>query len=101
MVQTGDPTGTGKGGQSIYGAPFPDEVRQTLKVGDVFYVDGITVLTGVQFNTRGIVAMANAGPDTNKSQVGVPTPLVAYPNSSSSPTPSRPRWMVSTRSSAV
>ncbi|RSH83582.1 Peptidyl-prolyl cis-trans isomerase cyp10 [Apiotrichum porosum] len=51
MVQTGDPTGTGKGGQSIYGAPFPDEVRQTLK-----------------FNTRGIVAMANAGPDTNKSQ---------------------------------
>lgn len=33
MVQTGDPTGTGKGGQSAFGAPFPDEVRQTLKVG--------------------------------------------------------------------
>lgn len=32
MVQTGDPTGTGKGGQSIWGAPFPDEVRATLKV---------------------------------------------------------------------
>ncbi|KAF9478320.1 cyclophilin-like protein [Pholiota conissans] len=51
MVQTGDPAGTGKGGQSIWGAPFADEVRSTLK-----------------FNTRGVVAMANSGPDTNKSQ---------------------------------
>ncbi|EKM78819.1 hypothetical protein AGABI1DRAFT_114396 [Agaricus bisporus var. burnettii JB137-S8] len=51
MVQTGDPSGTGKGGQSIWGASFPDEIRSTLK-----------------FNARGIVAMANAGPDTNKSQ---------------------------------
>jgi cyclophilin family peptidyl-prolyl cis-trans isomerase len=32
MVQTGDPTGTGKGGQSIWGKPFPDEIRSTLKV---------------------------------------------------------------------
>ncbi|WVQ79527.1 peptidyl-prolyl cis-trans isomerase-like 3 [Cryptococcus sp. DSM 104549] len=51
MVQGGDPTGTGKGGQSIWGRPFADEVRQTLR-----------------FNTRGVVAMANAGPDTNKAQ---------------------------------
>ncbi|KXN86058.1 Peptidyl-prolyl cis-trans isomerase-like 3, partial [Leucoagaricus sp. SymC.cos] len=51
MVQTGDPSGSGKGGQSIWGAPFPDEIRSTLK-----------------FNTRGIVAMANSGPDSNKSQ---------------------------------
>ncbi|KAK1923845.1 cyclophilin-like domain-containing protein [Papiliotrema laurentii] len=51
MIQGGDPNGTGKGGQSIWGAPFPDEIRQTLR-----------------FNTRGIVAMANGGPDTNKSQ---------------------------------
>ncbi|KAH7106269.1 cyclophilin-type peptidyl-prolyl cis-trans isomerase [Auriculariales sp. MPI-PUGE-AT-0066] len=51
MVQTGDPTGTGKGGQSIWGRPFEDEVRSTLK-----------------FNARGIVAMANNGPDSNKSQ---------------------------------
>lgn len=34
MVQTGDPTGTGKGGQSIWGAPFPDEVKATLKVSE-------------------------------------------------------------------
>jgi len=51
MVQTGDPSGTGKGGESIWGGPYADEVRSTLK-----------------FNARGIVAMANSGPDTNKSQ---------------------------------
>ena len=33
MAQTGDPTGTGKGGQSIFGKPFADEIRSTLKVG--------------------------------------------------------------------
>lgn len=33
MVQTGDPGGTGKGGQSIWGGGFADEIRQTLKVG--------------------------------------------------------------------
>jgi len=53
IIQTGDPTGTGKGGQSIWGATFPDEIRSTLK-----------------FNSRGVVAMANSGnvPDSNKSQ---------------------------------
>lgn len=52
LTQTGDPTGTGKGGESIWGAPFEDEIRPTLK-----------------FNARGIVAMANSAPNTNKSQV--------------------------------
>ncbi|EGO25081.1 cyclophilin-type peptidyl-prolyl cis-trans isomerase [Serpula lacrymans var. lacrymans S7.9] len=51
MAQAGDPTGSGKGGQSIWGKPFADEIRSTLK-----------------FNARGMVAMANSGPDTNKSQ---------------------------------
>ncbi|KAK0446244.1 cyclophilin-like protein [Armillaria borealis] len=43
MIQTGDPAGTGKGGQSIWGKPFSDEIRSTLK-----------------FNARGMVAMANS-----------------------------------------
>ncbi|EJU04781.1 cyclophilin-like protein [Dacryopinax primogenitus] len=53
MIQGGDPTGTGKGGQSIWGKPFADEIRSTLKAS---------------FNNRGVVAMANSGPDTNKAQ---------------------------------
>nr|KAJ3418526.1 Peptidyl-prolyl cis-trans isomerase cyp10 [Polyrhizophydium stewartii] len=32
MVQTGDPTGTGKGGSSIWGGKFEDEIKPTLKV---------------------------------------------------------------------
>ena len=44
MVQGGDPTGTGKGGQSIYGGAFPDEFHSRIK-----------------FSHRGIVAMANDG----------------------------------------
>jgi peptidyl-prolyl cis-trans isomerase-like 3 len=53
MVQTGDPSGSGKGGTSIYGggAPFADEIKSILKHSE-----------------RGVVAMANKGPDTNLSQ---------------------------------
>jgi len=32
MIQTGDPSGSGKGGQSLWGQPFQDEIRSTLKV---------------------------------------------------------------------
>ncbi|KAE9419116.1 hypothetical protein Angca_004210, partial [Angiostrongylus cantonensis] len=51
VVQTGDPTGTGKGGNSIWGGPFEDELSTELK-----------------HSGRGIVSMANNGPNTNKSQ---------------------------------
>ncbi|XP_020694681.1 peptidyl-prolyl cis-trans isomerase CYP18-2 isoform X2 [Dendrobium catenatum] len=51
MVQGGDPTGTGRGGESIYGTKFEDEIRSELKH------------TGA-----GIISMANAGPNTNGSQ---------------------------------
>ncbi|XP_072280322.1 peptidyl-prolyl cis-trans isomerase-like 1 [Pyxicephalus adspersus] len=52
MVQGGDPTGTGRGGGSIYdGKHFADEIHGDLK-----------------FTGAGILAMANAGPDTNGSQ---------------------------------
>ncbi|KAL8152944.1 hypothetical protein V2J09_010704 [Rumex salicifolius] len=51
IVQGGDPTGTGRGGESIYGAKFEDEINRELKH------------TGA-----GILSMANAGPNTNGSQ---------------------------------
>lgn len=52
MVQGGDPTGTGKGGESIYGGTFSDEFHSRLR-----------------FNHRGLVACANAGsPNSNGSQ---------------------------------
>ncbi|KAI9809163.1 MAG: cytochrome P450 monooxygenase 4 [Sarcosagium campestre] len=51
MVQGGDPTGKGKGGESIWGGTFEDEVRPALR-----------------HNARGIVSMANRGAGTNGSQ---------------------------------
>lgn len=48
MVQGGDPTGTGRGGTSIYGDKFADEISKELR-----------------FVGAGIVAMANSGPNTN------------------------------------
>ncbi|GET17989.1 peptidylprolyl isomerase [Ligilactobacillus agilis] len=50
MIQGGDPTGTGMGGQSLWGTPFEDEFSNEL------------------FNIRGALSMANAGPATNGSQ---------------------------------
>ncbi|KAJ3286060.1 Peptidyl-prolyl cis-trans isomerase cyp8 [Rhizoclosmatium sp. JEL0117] len=50
MVQTGDPTGTGRGGKSVYGHTFGDEFK------------------GLSHNERGILSMANRGKDTNSSQ---------------------------------
>lgn len=50
MIQGGDPTGTGMGGESIYGEKFEDEFSEYA------------------FNIRGALSMANAGPNTNGSQ---------------------------------
>lgn len=56
MVQGGDPTGTGAGGESIWKKPFKDEFK-----------------SGVVFDKAGILAMANAGPKTNGSQFFITT----------------------------
>lgn len=50
MIQGGDPTGTGRGGESIYGHSFEDEFDLSAR------------------NYRGALSMANAGPNTNGSQ---------------------------------
>lgn len=50
MIQGGDPTGTGTGGESIWGEAFEDEFDESLHP------------------YRGALAMANSGPDTNGSQ---------------------------------
>ena len=70
IVQTGDPTGTGKGGQSIWGSTFPDEIRSTLKVSIGPSAYPLQSNLFLQFNSRGVVAMANSGnvSDSNKSQ---------------------------------
>lgn len=36
MIQGGDPTGTGRGGTSIWGRKFNDEIRESLKVSMLF-----------------------------------------------------------------
>jgi peptidylprolyl isomerase len=60
MIQGGDPTGTGTGGDSLWGEPFADEVSEQLV-----------------FDRPGLLAMANSGANSNKSQFFItvkPTP---------------------------
>src|ERR687884_777269 len=55
MIQGGDPTGTGRGGESAWGGRFNDEINRSSELYRGPYA-------------RGTVAMANAGPNTNGSQ---------------------------------
>ena len=56
MLQGGDPTGTGRGGESLWGGTFEDEINPS-----------------VSFDRKGLLAMANAGPNTNGSQFFITT----------------------------
>ncbi len=63
MVQGGDPTGTGRGGESLWGRSFEDEFSPSYT-----------------FNKPGILAMANAGPGTNGSQFFITTAATPWLN---------------------
>ena len=63
MIQGGDPTGTGAGGESIWKEPFRDEINEKLT-----------------FDKPGVLAMANSGPDTNKSQFFITSAPAAWLN---------------------
>ena len=61
MIQGGDPTGTGRGGESCWGGTFEDECDPN-----------------VSFDKKGLIAMANAGPGTNGSQFFITTALTPW-----------------------
>ena len=63
MIQGGDPTGTGSGGESVWGKPFADEATPVAK-----------------FDNPGILAMANSGPNTNGSQFFITTAKTPWLN---------------------
>src|SRR5256885_8137780 len=56
MIQGGDPTGTGRGGESAWGGRFSDEINRSSELYRGPY-------------TKGAVAMANAGPNTHGSHI--------------------------------
>ena len=63
MLQCGDPTGTGRGGESIWGKAFEDECTSDLR-----------------FDKVGLLAMANSGPNTNGSQFFITTAKTPWLN---------------------
>jgi peptidylprolyl isomerase len=63
MLQCGDPTGTGRGGKSIWGKAFADECTPDLR-----------------FDKVGLLAMANSGPNTNGSQFFITTAKTPWLN---------------------
>jgi cyclophilin family peptidyl-prolyl cis-trans isomerase len=67
VIQGGDPTGTGRGGQSAFGSAFKDELNPETASYKAGY-------------TKGVLAMANSGPNTNGSQFFIMLGDVPLPN---------------------
>jgi len=67
MVQGGDPTGTGRGGTSIYGRHFQDEISDELRHTGAGIVCEKKFLKFLKIFFKKI-SMANSGPNTNGSQ---------------------------------
>lgn len=63
MIQGGDPSGTGRGGESCWGGNFGDELNRD-----------------VNFEKKGLLAMANSGPNTNGSQFFITTAKTPWLN---------------------
>ena len=63
MIQGGDPTATGRGGESLWGGKFEDEISSSAR-----------------FDKAGLLAMANAGPNTNGSQFFLTTVATPWLN---------------------
>ncbi|MDD3462031.1 MAG: peptidylprolyl isomerase [Sulfurospirillaceae bacterium] len=63
MIQSGDPTASGMGGESIWGKPFEDEFKPNIV-----------------FDKTGLLAMANRGPNTNGSQFFITTTRTPWLN---------------------
>ncbi len=61
LIQGGDSTGTGKGGRSYFGSEFENEISYKLR-----------------FDSPGILALANRGPDTNTSQFFITNAPIPY-----------------------
>lgn len=67
VIQGGDPTGTGSGGESAFGSTFEDELNPNTA----------SYKAGYQ---KGVLAMANRGPNTNTSQFFIMLDNVSLPN---------------------
>jgi len=88
MIQGGDPTGTGAGGESIWKKDFEDEIcaealnldtkkvpGRNMTIKDYYENQGYNFKDGLKSMNvvKGTIAMANAGPDTNGSQFFIVT----------------------------